>query len=131
MILKNFLEGAYARQGHSNPLAWTLHNSFNESEFTYVHNNNWCQIDLALSKGDMMDMVDMFTYKEELQSNHKGIGVIMNSLFNPFHYRQRKKYILDWSTYDKKMYEQITEDRLIKLTFQLEFQQGQPRKRRG
>ena len=73
----------------------------------HVHNNNWCQIDLAISKGDMTDLVDRFTYKEELQSDHKGIGVIIHSLFNPFHYGQRKKYTLDWSTYDKKMYNKL------------------------
>ena len=65
----------------------------------------------------MTDLVDRFTYKEELQSDHKGIGVII-------HYGQRKKYTLDWSTYDKKMYEQITKDRLIELQFLPEYQQG-------
>ena len=105
VVLKDFLEGTYAGPGQDNPLAWKLHNSYTESEFTHVHNNNWCQIDLAISKGDMTDLVDRFTYKEELQSDHKVIGVIMHSLFNPFHYGQRKKYNLDWSTYDKKMYE--------------------------
>ena len=66
VVLKDFLEGTYTGPGQGNPLAWKLHNSYTESKFTHIHNNNWCQIDLAISKGDMTDLVDRFTYKEEL-----------------------------------------------------------------
>ena len=76
VVLKDFLEGTHTGPVHGNPLAWKLHNSYTENKFTHIHNNNWCQIDLDLLKGDMTDLVDRFTYKEELQSDHKGIGVM-------------------------------------------------------